>query len=399
MLLWGLGGLASLVGALCYAEIGAALPRSGGEYHYLSRIFHPSLGFLSGWVSATVGFAAPIAAAAMAFAGYLKQGGVLPQLLIGGADYAPTITAAALVVLISGVHFLKVSVGSTFQNIFTSFSILTILFIIVSGLLAARSGNASFRYTPDVLREIGSSGFAISFFFVSFAYSGWNAAAYIAGEMEDVQRNLPRALLMGSAFVTLLYVLLNFVFLYTTPLEQLAGQKEVGFLSATHIFGTLGGKIMAVVIAIKLISTVSSMTLAGPRIIHAMGEDLPALKRLSRKNKFGVPAAAIGAQTFIALLFVLTATFDQVITFIGFTLTLFTLLSVIGLIVLRKREPELSRPFKVPLYPFTPIVFIGINAYLLYFAMAAKPLVSLAALGVVSIGLTVYFLGKGNSAN
>ena len=399
MILWLLGGVASLLGALCYAEIGAALPQSGGEYNYLSRIYHPSLGFLSGWVSATVGFAAPIAAAAMAFAGYLKQGGVLGTILIGNTDITGMVTASILVVLISGVHFLKVSIGSRFQNVFTSVSLLTIVFIIVAGLMAGRSGNAGFGFSQGVWKDLLSPSFAVSFFFVSFAYSGWNAAAYIAGELDQVQKNLPKALLRGTAFVTLLYVLLNFVFLYTTPLEELAGQKEVGFLAATHIFGIIGGKIMAVVIAIKLISTVSSMTLAGPRIISAMGQDLPALKKLSQLNKHGVPAIAIGTQTAIALLFVLTASFEQVITFIGFTLTLFTLLTVVGLMVLRIKQPNLDRPFKVPFYPITPLLFIGINVWLLYFGISAKPLVSLAALGVVVSGLGVYFIGKGKSAN
>jgi APA family basic amino acid/polyamine antiporter len=394
LVLWLIGGIASLLGALCYGELGAALPRSGGEYNYLSRIYHPAVGFVSGWVSATVGFAAPVAAASMAFAEYMKNGSAIPPVVIAGHDFSSGLLATLIIILVSLVHFLKVHIGSRFQNFFTSFSILTIIFIIISGLLSGHSGNADFHPSQAAFHDILSSSFATSFFFVSFAYSGWNAAAYIAGEMKEVQHNLPKALLRGTAVVTLLYILLNFVFLYTAPLTELAGQNDVGFISATHIFGSIGGKIMAIIIAVKLISTISSMTLAGPRIISVMGEDISIFKKLAIKNKNGVPAYAIFTQSAIALLFVFTSSFKQVITFIGFTLNLFTLLTVTGLIILRIRQPELPRPFKVPFYPFTPVVFIGISLWLIYYGITDKPKESLAGLGVVALGLIMYFIGK-----
>lgn len=394
LLLWLIGGAAALLGALCYGELGAALPRSGGEYNYLSKIFHPALGFLSGWVSATVGFAAPVAAASMAFADYLKKGGDLSPVLMGGTDISSGLFAVIIILLVSCIHFLKVKIGSRFQNIFTAISIVTILIIVINGLLTGHTGDADFTPNNAALHEILSSSFAISFFFVTFAYSGWNAAAYIAGEMENVQENLPKALLRGTAFVTFLYFLLNFVFLYTTPLAEMEGKKEVGFVAATYIFGTVGGKIMALIIAIKLISTISSMTLAGPRIISVMGEDFPLFKKLAQKNKYEVPAYAILVQSVIALVFVFTSTFDQVITFIGFTLNLFTFMTVAGLIVLRIKQPDLPRPFKTPFYPFTPIVFMVISLWLIYFGIADKPLVSLAAIATVLSGLIFYYFGK-----
>jgi len=392
--LWLLGGIASLLGALCYGELGAALPRSGGEYNYLSKIYHPAVGFLSGWVSATVGFAAPVAAASMAFAEYFKRGTDMHPLMLAGRDCSSALLATSIIVLVSGIHFLKVHIGSRFQNIFTSVSILTILFIIVNGLFAGHTGDASFAPSASAFHDILSPSFAISFFFVSFAYSGWNAAAYIAGEMNNVQENLPKALLRGTVFVTLLYILLNFVFLYTTPMADMAGKKEVGFIAATSIFGTLGGKIMAVIIAVKLISTISSMTLAGPRIISVMGEDLSVFKMLSVKNKHNVPATAILTQSCIALLFVFTASFDQIIRFIGFTLNLFTFLTVLGLMILRIREPDLPRPFKTPGYPVTPLIFLAISLWLIWFGVSAEPLESLAAIGIVLSGLVIYYLGK-----
>jgi APA family basic amino acid/polyamine antiporter len=399
LVLWLVGGFASLLGALCYGELGAALPRSGGEYNYLSKIYHPAVGFLSGWVSATVGFAAPVAAAAMAFAGYLKKGMDLPPLFIGSTDVSSSLFATFIILLVSGIHFLKVRIGSRFQNIFTGISILTILFIIINGLFSGHTGDASFGPSRSAFHDILSSSFALSFFFVSFAYSGWNAAAYIAGEMNDVQKNLPSALLRGTLFVTILYILLNFVFLYTTPIADMVGKKEVGFVAATYIFGTFGGKIMALIIAVKLISTISSMTLAGPRIISVMGEDLSVFKMLSVKNKNEVPAYAILVQSAIALVFVFTATFDQVITFIGFTLNLFTFLTVLGLMILRVRQPDLPRPFKTPFYPYTPIIFLLISIWLIYFGISNKPLVSLAAIGTVLSGLIFYYISRKRSVN
>ena len=397
LVLWLIGGIAALLGALCYGELGAALPRSGGEYNYLSKIYHPAIGFLSGWVSATVGFAAPIAAASMAFAEYLKKGCAIPGCEIAGTDCSSTLIASCLILLVSGVHYLHVRIGGKFQNVFTGISIVTILFIIVSGLSAGHSGNASFAPTRSALDDILGASFALSFFFVSFAYSGWNAAAYIAGELEDVQTTLPKALLRGTLFVTLLYLLLNFVFLYSTPLGELEGKKEIGFLAATHIFGVIGGKIMAVIIAVKLISTVSSMTIAGPRIIGVMGEDLPLFKRIAVLNKHDVPATALFIQTGISLFFVFTSTFDQVIKFIGFTLNLFTFLTVLGLFILRWKQPNLHRPFKVPFYPLTPLVFLAISLWLVYFGVSREPIMSLKAIAVVLVGLVFYFIGLGKN--
>lgn len=394
LVLWLLGGIAALLGALCYGELGAALPRSGGEYNYLSKIFHPSIGFLSGWVSATVGFAAPVAAAAMAFAAYLKTGTAISIPFVADENMEAIVIASVIVIAVSCIHFLHVKIGSRFQNIFTGISILTILVIIINGFMCNAKGDISFVPNAQSWEDITSSSFALSFFFVTFAYSGWNAAAYIAGEMEDVKRNLPKALLQGTAFVTVLYLLLNFIFLYTTPVSELAGKKEVGYLAATYIFGSTGGKIMAIIIAIKLISTISSMTIAGPRIINVMGEDFPLFKILSKRNKHHIPVAAIVLQGLIAIVFIATSSFDQVITYIGFTLNLFTFLTVLGLIVLRRKQPNLERPFKTPFYPIVPILFLCISAWLVYYGVKEKPLEALAGLGTLLVGLAVYFLSN-----
>jgi APA family basic amino acid/polyamine antiporter len=214
LLLWVIGGVFALCGALCYGELGAAMPRSGGEYHYLSEIYHPAIGFLSGWVSVTVGFAAPIALAAMAFGQYAAQ--LIPH-------GSPVLLAAVITIVISLIHAQNLRLGSYFQNVTTSLKVALIVIFILAGLLLSDPQPLSFAPTIADLRTIASPPFAVSLVYVTYAYSGWNAAIYLASEIQEPTRNLPRALLFGTAIVTVLYVALNFVFLYSTPIRDLAG--------------------------------------------------------------------------------------------------------------------------------------------------------------------------------
>jgi len=387
LLLWFIGGAAALMGALCYGELGAAFPMSGGEYNYLSKIYHPAVGFLSGWVSAIVGFSAPAAASSIALGKYLSQ--IIPQV-------SPVGIAAAVIILMAVIHTIRIEIGRGFQNFFTALNILIIIGIIVCGMISGRTGNAGFLPDTSSWEEIKSPAFAVSFFFVSLAYSGWNASAYIAGEMEDIQRNLPRSLILGTLLVMLLYMLLNFIFLYTTPMDEMAGKAEVGLVAAKHIVGNTGGKIMGLIISLLLLSSVSSMTIAGPRVTNAMGEDFHLFRFFSRKNKHGIPAVAIITQCIISLLFVFTAKFEQVITYISFTLNLFLFLTVLGLIVLRIKRPALARPYRTWGYPVTPVLFLIISAWLTYFGFREKPYESLAGLGTVLSGLFFYFVSRKN---
>jgi len=387
LLLWVIGGIAATCGALAYGELGAAMPRSGGEYHYLSKIFHPALGFLSGWVSATVGFAAPVALAAMALGDYASR--ILTSL-------KPQPIALTAVVLLTILHATDVRLGSRVQVVFTALKVVLIVVLIAAGfLLGGVPGHQISLMPTGVLKDIFSRDFAISLFFVSYAYSGWNASAYLAGEIDRPQRNLPLSLLQGTLVVTLLYVLLNYVFLYTTPMEQLAGQVEVGYIAATSIFGSTGGKIMGIVIALLLVSSVSSMIMAGPRVAQVMGQDVPLLGFLAKTTRKGIPAVAIAVQSSITVLLILTSSFERVITYMGFTLNLFTLLTGAGLIVLRVRQPDLPRPVRMWGYPWTAIVFLLIGLWILIYGLIYKPVESVAGLATVLTGLIVYWLGKG----
>ncbi|PJJ48838.1 APC family permease [Hymenobacter chitinivorans] len=385
LMLWIIGGLIALCGALCYGELAAAMPRSGGEYHYLSQIYHPALGFLSGWVSATVGFAAPTALAAMALGKYAAS--VWPTV-------PPQLLSIAVVLLLTAVHGVSSRAGSRLQVIVTAVKVGVLVVFIGAGWAVAAPQPIAFLPQAADWQQLLSPAFAISLIYVSYAYSGWNAAVYLTGEVANPQRNLPRILLAGTAVVLLLYVGLNFVFLNGTPITKLAGQLEVGYVAASEIFGAGIGRLMGAVIAVLLVSTVSSMVFAGPRIIQVMGEDLPALRGLAVVSNNGIPVRALLLQTCLTLAFILTSTFEQVLLYAGFILSLFTFLTVLGLFVLRLRRPELPRPYRAWGYPVTPLIFLALSGWTLIFILRDKPLESLYGLATLAVGAVVYFVGQ-----
>ena len=383
LMLWWVGGLIALCGAVCYGELAAAMPRSGGEYHYLSQIYHPALGFLSGWVSATVGFAAPTALAALALGEYAKS--LFPNL-------QPTWLSVTVVLLLTLVHGSSTRAGSRLQVVITAMKVVVLVVFIGAGMVIGEG--QPLRFVPDVAgwQALLSPAFAVSLVYVSYAYSGWNAAVYLTGEIENPGRNLSRILLAGTTVVLLLYVGLNYVFLRSTPLAGLSGQVEVGFVAATSLFGPFGGRLMGGVIAALLVSTISSMIFAGPRIVQTMGEDIPALRWLAPRSRAGIPVRALLLQTVITLAFVLKPSFKEVLVYAGFVLNLFTFLTVLGLFVLRWQKPDLPRPYRAWGYPVTPLIFLGLSGWTLAFILRDKPTESLYGLATLGVGLLVYFL-------
>jgi APA family basic amino acid/polyamine antiporter len=385
LLLWTVGGIAALGGALAYAELAAAFPRSGGEYNFLSRIYHPAVGFLAGWVSATVGFAAPVALAAMAFGEYFQ--GLVP-------DAPPLAIGLAVVWLVSLVHLTGVRHGSTFQNASTLLKVALIVVLIAAGLSLADPQPISFAPSAQDLSYIAGAPFAVSLVFVMYSYSGWNAATYIAGEVEDPQRNLPLSIIVATAIVITLYVALNFVFLYTTPIAKLAGQLNVAQIAGEHIFGPKGGLIVGALICLGLVSSISAMTWIGPRVTMSMGEDLALLRPFSRRTSAGVPALAILFQLLVVTLMLMTRSFEAVLEYIQFSLTLCAFLAVLGVIVLRTTMPGLIRPYRTWGYPVTPFVFLAVTAFMMYYLVLERPAQSLAGLATVLAGLAVYFVSR-----
>ncbi|MFB6232475.1 MAG: APC family permease [Salinibacter sp.] len=385
LMLWAVGGGLALCGALVYGELGAALPRSGGEYHLISELYHPSLGFIVGWITATLGFAGPIALAAIAFGDYTTA--VFPSL-------SSVHLAAGIVVLCSAIHATSITWGSRFQNAFTGLKVLLILVFVASALQANPSHTISIVPDAKGLAEIVSPGFAVSLVFVTYAYAGWNGAVYIVGEIRDPQRNMPRSLVLGTGLVTVLYLLLTFVFLYTVPASEMAGEVEVGYLSGKVIFGDIGGQVMSLFIALLLVSTVSAMVYLGPRVTQAMGEDSRPLRWLAVTNDRGIPVNSILFQMALSLAFIYTSTFEQVLIYAGFTLTLSMILTVAGVFVLRWRMPHVERPYTTWGYPVPPLVFLAVNTWILVYVFIDKPTESLVGLGIVGVGALLYLVSR-----
>ncbi len=385
MMLWVVGGVLSLCGALTYGEIGSAFPESGGEYNYLSKLYHPSVGFLSGWVSVTVGFAAPVAAAATALGLYVNKihVGVNPQVL-----------AITIIIILTCIHSINLKLGSAIQRGFTLIKIVIIVMFVGFGLFHHPDHVTSFSPTNTSWNEITSAAFAISLVFVTYAYSGWNAASYIAGEIKNPQKNLPKALVWGTLVVMMIYTALNFIFMYSVSVAELKGQVEVGYLSANKIFGHDLGQFMSLVIALLLVSTVSAMILAGPRVMQAMGTGMRQLSVFSTSNKNNVPYVAVIFQSVISIILVLTSSFESLITYVGFTLNLFTFLTVFGVFILRFKHKEVQPSFKTPLYPVTPILFLLISGWILFFIFKNKTEESLYGLGTVVIGFIFYLISE-----
>ncbi len=385
MMLWVVGGILSLCGALTYGEIGSAFPESGGEYNYLSKLYHPSVGFLSGWVSVTVGFAAPVAAAATALGLYVNK---------IYSDVNGTMLAVAIIVILTVIHSINLKLGSAIQRAFTLIKIVIIIMFVGFGLFHKPEHVTSFAPNSGSWNQITSAAFAVSLVFVTYAYSGWNAASYIAGEIKNPQKNLPKALVWGTLIVMIIYTALNFVFMYSVPVAELKGQVEVGYLSANKIFGHDLGQFMSLVIALLLVSTVSAMILAGPRVMQAMGKGMRQLSIFSISNKNNVPYVAVIFQSVISIVLVLTSSFESLITYVGVTLQFFTFLTVFGIFILRIKRKDLKPEYKTPFYPITPLLFLIITGWIIYYIFKNKTQESLFGLGTVLAGFIFYWLSE-----
>src|ERR1700761_2842602 len=381
LLLWIVGGLVALCGVFSYSELGAMFPRSSGEYNFLSRAFHPAFGFLAGWVSATVGFAAPVALAAMAFGEYSKS--VLP-----GAP--PLALAIGAVWLVSIVQLTGVRHSSIFQLVSTILKVALIVAFLIAGVVVGTPQPISFA--PDVsdFGYVASAPFAIGLVFVMYSFSGWNAATYIIGEIHMPQQNLPRAMLAGTLIVVLLYVALNAVFLHTTPIDKLSGQLDVARIAGSYIFGEIGGRIVGAMICIGLVSSISAMMWIGPRVMMTMGEDTPALRIFSRKSSNGAPAYAILFQLAVAGLLLFTRSFEAVLDFIQFGLLFCSFFTVAGVVKLRITQPDLPRPYRAWGYPITPVVFLLVTGFMMYYLLVERPLQSSLGVLIMISGLLIY---------
>jgi APA family basic amino acid/polyamine antiporter len=383
--LWVIGGVVALCGALTYGELSVAMPRSGGEYNYLSKIYHPALGFLSGWVSCTVGFSAPMAMMAVLFGHYFEN-------LFPGLN--PQVIAITLVILLSLVNISSFRAGSSFQTFFTLLNITLIIGLSVAGYFLANHSHFIFTIEKQDFLALTEPAFGVSLVYVSFAYSGWNSATYIAGEIRNPSKNLPKALFFGTLLVTFLYLLLNFIFLYAVPMNELAGQEEVAFIAAVKIFGSNGGTIISIIISIALIASVNSMMITGPRVTKTIGEDFSFFKKLAKTNSSGTPIYATLIQSSIAILLIYFSKFESIMTYIGFTLSLFIMLTVAGVFINRLKFPDQELQYRTWGFPVTPIVFILLEGYMVVRLFAIRWEESLYGTATVLSGLIIYYFVK-----
>ena len=378
IMLWVLGAVMALCGALSYAELGTYWSRSGGEYLFLSRAFHPLLGYLSGWISLTVGFSAPVALAAMALGEYIG-----PYIEISGL-----LLALITIVLISFFHSISLKRSSIVQNSTTVLKLALILLLLYFGF--ARSAQQSaFLWDNSWQSEILLPAFAVSFVYVTFSYSGWNAAAYIVDEIKDVRKSLPKALLLGTTVVSVLYIALNVVFLKHNVLADIQGQLEIGQITAISLFGEQGGELISFGIALLLISSISAMIWAGPRVTQVMGEDHRLWRWFSVKTAKQVPLRAIWLQAIITIVMVVTGTFEQVMIYSGFILQLFSALAVAGVFIVRRQNKD-HQGFRSPLFPLPQLIFLALSTWVLIYLLIAQPMETGLGLINIFIGFILY---------
>ena len=383
MLVWALGGLLALCGALCYAELGGALPRSGGEYHFISVLYHPSLGWTAGILSAIIGFAAPTAVAALLIGRYAHRA-------IESVP-APVFSVVVLMLVTAG-HLFTLRSSAVLQTVSTFLKLALILGFIIASFVMPGGGDVRWSVAPAAdLDIVLQPAFAIALLFVFYAYSGWNAAVYILDEIQDVKRTLSRALVLGTVLVTILYLLLNAAFLRAAPLASLAGVTEVGHVAAVSLFGEGAAKWFSGLLSLGLIATVSALMWAGPRVLNVMGRDFPVIRFLGRRNSHRIPVTATLFQSVLALGFILAGDFEKLLTYTQFGLTLCSFLTVAGLFILRHRSPEGHAGFRCPLYPLPPLVFLAMTGFVIVRSFIAQPGPTLAGLATAFVAWLLYF--------
>ena len=392
--LWLLGGLVAFCGALSYGELGAAFPHAGGEYAFLSRLYHPLLGFLSGWVSFFVGFSAPIAASAIGFSEYLTRAfpGLLAPGLIGGAAEAAVMKKLYAVLIIAAFSFLHtrgLEAGARVQNALTGLKVLLIVGLVAAGFAFGRgslghfAAAAAFRLDFGGLKTMG-----LALMWIMFAYSGWNASAYVGSEVRDPSRNLPRSLLIGTAVVTVLYAALNLFYVYAIPPARMEGVISVAGLAAGNLFGPRAETVLSLLISFALFSSLSAYLILGPRVYYSMARDGIFFRSVARVDpKRAVPARSIALQGGIAAVMVLFGTFEQLLTYMGFALGIFPLLAVLGVFKLRRTGRSAVR---LPGYPAAPALYLLAGFAILVLAFLERPTESLVAVATALAGVPVY---------
>lgn len=382
-LLWFIGGILALFGAFCYAELGSHFKGNGGDFIYLKETYHPLLGYLVSWISLIIGFSSPVALAALAMSKYLSAFDVS-----FGNSFA-----IGIIFLVSVFLSFSLKASSRFHNFFTLIKIAFIIVLIIIGIGISDSeaiGN-SLKFDDSWQKEIMLPAFATSLVFVTYSYTGWNSASYIAGEIKDVQKNLPKSLIVGTVFVTVCYLLVNFIMLKHAPVNQLAGKEDVMGETANNMLGNTFGKIVNIFIALQLVATISGYLWVGSRLTQAFAKENRLWKSLSIGNKKGIPVRAIFAHAVIATLIILTGSFKEIFVYTAFILQLFASLAISTAYFIKKEDRKI---FKSNLFYIFPTVFLLFSIYILYFTLIHNPKESIIGLGIVAVGIVLYLIDK-----
>jgi APA family basic amino acid/polyamine antiporter len=390
IVLWLVGGIIALSGALCYGEVGAAIPEAGGEYIFLSRLYHPLIGFLSGWVSFIVGFSAPIAASSIGFSEYFYR--AVPSIFhLGSVDVEimKKVYSIAIIGVFTLIHLRGMRFGTLIQNYLTLLKVGLVVGVIILGFMFGQGNcdhfqqRVSFDFDFSRLKTIG-----LSVMWIMFAYSGWNASVYIGGEIKDPQKNLPLSLIIGTGGVILIYLLLNMLFVYAVEPEAMSGVISIGGLTVGRMFGPMAENLFSLLIAFALFSSISAFIILGPRVYFAMSRDGYFFKFAQQIHKrYKVPYLSIIFQGIISMIIVLSGTFDQILTYMGFSLGVFPILVVLALFKLRRSG---KGKLRLPGYPFTAILYILAGITMLILSFFERPMESGIAIVTVLAGIPAY---------
>ncbi len=398
LILWVVGGIIALCGALSYGELGAAMPGAGGEYLFLSRLYHPVFGFLSGWVSFIVGFSAPIAASAMGFSeyfcrafpvipGWLQENGILQQ------GTTKTLISVTVILIFTFIHYRGMKTGAIIQNVLTLLKVTLILFLLLAGFLSGKGDPDNFHSVSGVTSNMaGWKTIGLSLMWIMFAYSGWNASTYMGAEIKNPLKTLPRSLILGTGIVMFLYLALNALYIYGIKPEEMKGVISVGGLAMGNLFGPAADTLFSLLIAFALFSSLSAFIIIGPRVYYSMAKDGLFFKSVAKIHpKFQVPSNSIVLQAVIAVILTMSGTFEQVLTYMGFALGIFPILTVAGVFMQRKQNPD---AMKLPGFPLVQIIYIAAGIMILILSFLERPVESSIASLTVVAGIPAYYLFK-----
>jgi APA family basic amino acid/polyamine antiporter len=413
LLAWFAGGLLTLAGALTYAELGAAFPEAGGQYIYLREAYGPLPGFLFGWLSFTVYITGGIAVLALAFAEY--YGFFFPSLSteevlfsvpvrLFSLDFVYSLStgqlvAVAAILLLSLINYAGLGLGKAVQNILTVTKIGVLAVIIFIGLAFGGSVHVDLMRTTGGTSQLGLlSGFGLALVLVIWAFDGWNNVTFVAGEVRNPGRNIPRALFLGTLFITALYLLTNVVYLLALPIEEMSGIVRIAEKAATALFGGPGAAALSAAVLVSIFGSLNGSILVGPRIYYAMARDGLFFKRVSRVHpRFKTPGFSIMIQAVWGSVLVLSGTIKQIVTFAMFVNIMFWIAATASVFTLRKKYPDKPRPYKTWGYPVVPVVFIIASAGILLNTLFEQPVESLAGVGLTIVGVPIYYFWKSKS--